>query len=673
MQSFDDLIGSLLGSADSSTSSSSASSVFQSIILSFLFVPRVALRFAFLAANGLAQKLSTEIEQLDEISLAVRDLGNPVYSIGGTEHLVRARTALLRLEQLPKVTAGSPALGSYKSATRAFLENELSKNVGAGNARALLRSSDEAAADVTSLMSGLSSMHADVLERLYKLVVGVENFQTTPFQTVLGNSTVLRIRQSIEAVLSTVEDGTASSSVRSIVMSLISGREVLDVLSNVPALFGPVLPQGATASTGQAPATVSGSLSSVVLDPNPTITITVGSGPPTSYAFFIGNAALLVSEPIHFPVDATSKALYLTLDSGTVEIPFQGTFTSIAQLAAAVNAAAAGVQAVGFANYPDRLLLYSTSSSTLSVSPYLHRTDGDGTISVWAQSAHDLLGLSVGQEGTRTLPVRHVVEAINSLYANQVVASARNGVLTVATTEFSHGISLQVDFPGFSGSSRATSNSVLFDDSTLSDAVQVGDLVMLDGVSSHVVSKTSSGVLLEAAVPTVKAASIQVKSRLEVYYAQLDGVLQDFYSGWVKTKYSKDLTSFDRVIAPLFGNRGEAHRNTALQEISALREKLDGLRQQLLALDLPSNADRRESDLANSIVETLRERKYDRAADLLLKCDLASLITIDEDSASYAGTMLKATETFAQKGMQTKQLDGETGPDDEAYSTGRAG
>jgi hypothetical protein len=51
--------------------------------------------------------------------------------------------------------------------------------------------------------------------------------------------------------------------------------------------------------------------------------------------------------------------------------------------------------------------------------------------------------------------------------------------------------------------------------------------------------------------------------------------------------------------------------------------------------------------VVDGILTTLAERHYDRAADLLMKCDIQALMEMDPNSASYAGNFMKAASAVA--------------------------
>jgi hypothetical protein len=237
-------------SAGVQSSGLEASAVFDSIALNLLLKPRAAFYFEALARNGLAAAVREELALLARLRQDISDCGNPSYKIEQTAALNRARGALLQLEGLPRVGANSSAMVVFDRAIQEFLDKGLAKNVRRKGASDLARPSSEALQDLPNSVQALKTQHDAMLERLHALVVGIENFITTPFAALLGTSIVSRARRDLELVLEDVAASGDPALSRDYAVRLMASRAAIKTISSPPDLFENLFSaQGAVSGT----------------------------------------------------------------------------------------------------------------------------------------------------------------------------------------------------------------------------------------------------------------------------------------------------------------------------------------------------------------------------------------------------------------------------------------
>jgi len=190
--------------------------------------------------------------------------------------------------------------------------------------------------------------------------------------------------------------------------------------------------------------------------------------------------------------------------------------------------------------------------------------------------------------------------------------------------------------------------------------VQVGDDLSFGSVDRVVAKVAENAITLDAAMPTY-SGPVTGTSAIVSTYQTLNTRLLFFLKRWKSTVYTQNLSVLDRVLAPLGASSTPGQRNMALAEITKLETELSALLAVVAdpTTSLPEGAAQEERGVVSGILTTLLERNYDRAADLLLKCDISALLEIDADSASYSGNFLKASSQFAQANFSSPSLESE--------------
>ena len=669
--------------------------IFESIAFAMLLNPRVVLFDALAARDRLSSVCAEELALIDALTSAVNDLENPSYIVSDLSELENARTALLQIENLERVDASGVQFSRYNGAVNRFLESSLSKMVRVPGSLSMRRPAAEAQTDMGVHYTDLVSKHAELLDRLYSLAVGVSNFQATPLTTLLGTTTAARARNDIEQLISSFASSPTADLARDAVTRLITGRSALRVTGTPPGLFDPLIdtssnlpagytlkgispPTPAIATSGQGPFSSSSSMAMSV-EVRGTVVSTPhlynrGGGSEAYRSFLVGEE---VSWPVTVPpgyflfVDCYSGLVKATtrVVLNSTALPMTLSLSDVATAIRAANDSLWAGEFVG-AGLTSRLFIegeYNKISIASSAVEY-------GAIPapfLFTTSAHALLGFSVGQtalEGVYTYP--NVLDAIQATFQSLISASPTGDQeILVSTLDTAAGVEMNIDGTpalGLVGNFKAYSNQVglygttptgviLSTDDPLYDArglVNPGDTVTIPtGTTS--VSAVGDFLELAASLQTFDGP-ITVRSAVVLTYQALDEVFQPFADSWLKTKFAKDLVSLDRVLATLVGSQTLPRRNSALSILEELRSQVDNLSQLLQGTEtvLPAGSSAPERELFKGIVIALADRKYDAALDLLEKCRLYELFKLTHETASHGGSVLNAISDFVRSDMQ---------------------
>lgn len=211
-----------------------AAALFESVAVNLLLHPRAVLYFAWLARNGLLKVVADELKAIEQMRKAVDDLSNVSYALTDTRPLERARGALTHIEGQDRLMSSGTAFGRYDQAVRDAL-GLLSTNVVAPGATELTRPAQEAEADLPALYGAVQALHSEVLDRLYSLAVGVQNFLSTPALSILGISTVQNVRLDIEQMIEAMKEDPSAEKSREFALRLVAGRAALRALGTPPS------------------------------------------------------------------------------------------------------------------------------------------------------------------------------------------------------------------------------------------------------------------------------------------------------------------------------------------------------------------------------------------------------------------------------------------------------
>jgi hypothetical protein len=663
---------------------SEATALFEGCSMALLLRPRAVLYLALLARNGLLQTLDTELQVLALLEQDIDDLDNPELRAIELRDLRRARTALLKLEQVERLSTLSGPYQQFHQAVDGFLQRGV-QGVRGGNA--LDRPAPEAARAIPSDLQALKDQHSDLLDRLYALVVGVENFLSSPIGTLVSGSTLTRAREDLDTLLKGLS-GDAQMG-REQVLQLLTTRATLRTLGTLPDVTAPLvdtlqaLPLGSRLRASSPPAQVDllSAEGPFVLPPNAQVTVN-GEGPHLipQTDFDLGNRAALVGGmlPNEVSLDGTTS-LYVLLKEGAVESRYKlgplsaGTWTFpnlLVLLAQAIINASAGAH-LGVTEFvrggTRRLLLYAkTADKLLLQSFYLGPP-------VEAKSAHKVLGLPLFQEEVRgTTSIARLRAALGELFSDHVAVTGAGSRLQVQGLTTTPGTPLHITAPavlGLSGEHVAMSREVLLSGLWEGAAVEhmnpsrllgPGDLIELATGSASVQMCREDRVVLDQPLPSLSQGQgdVRVRSGLVLAYEKLNDPLQRFLTRWLEAPFAEDLSDLDAALATLGGLGNQTARNTARGILQQLRQSLEELRIVLTTpgTQLIPGMGQDERQVVETLLSALEERKFDRAVTQLLRCQVAEVLELNAETASYAGSFLKAASDLAQTDLTRPNL-----------------
>jgi hypothetical protein len=653
----------------------------ESIALTLLLHPRAAIYFMLLAKNGLLSALNDELAAVDTLNQTVLDLANQSYIITDVSSLEQARTALLQLERAEKVSPSSSTFKRFDSNVSDFLNKQLAPNVKKQGSTSMLRPAAEAKLDFPVDLASLKDVHADVLDRLYAIVVGLDNFLSSPLSTILGITTATRARVDIEQML--LNPDPASS--RDMATTLVANRAALKVLGSAPSPMEPVLsgslPAGyvlkikSDSAKAKKSQTVSPPTFPVGAALNLSTVSIVRSANFPQTTTDLQNQGHLVSNVISFPVTIPAGySIFLTftkVDGSTIsyKVPLSASMV-LADVIAAINSTVGtdGTASEYIAPGSSRIIIWANApnvSLTIDSSYVDTNFAGSGLPAVFTNSAHDLLGFVAGQQSSilGTTPLSTIADAIALYWPDAATVSLNGSLLEVTGVDSSPGAYLSftgtaADSLGLTGIWKATSkslrlygtvNGVPTDPVDPIILLQLGDQVSISTGVSLVEGLSPSRVTMTDALPTVDEVP-SADSAVSLAWQVLISGVKSYLPTWVSSGYQQDLSTLDRILAPLNASAGPAQVNAATNALAALRSKLVELKAVVndSSAFLPDNAATEERQIVAGILTSLAERKFDRAIDLFLRGKLQEALGVDHQTASFSGAFLKAASDVAQ-------------------------
>lgn len=702
-----------------SASDVEARAVLESIALNLLLKPRAVLYLAHLARNALLNVVRQELAAIDALSKTIDDTANTTFLPSSTLHLDRARTVLLQMEGLEKIDASGNDFQRFSTSVENFLEKTLSKSVRKKGTPELIRPDTEAAVDLSTDFTTLVDLHDDLNQRLYALSVGIENFTSSPLGTILGLSTAYRARTDIEDIISIIDSGESGTQARDIAIRLIGDRAALKTVGALPTVHNVLvstsggIPAGYDLQAVSDPATASASSSvgPFTFAASATAAITVNGNTISKTHFpqtgiHLDNRAFIVSDPgITFPVTvpastflfvhfrrATSAVGYTLQPDGSylkqVRLAFTAGPRTLAQVVTDLNT---GLGSDGTAaEYLDagtgRLIIIGNSNITsLQVVAQVTEpsTSTLGDFDVYNLSANDLLGFQLfvaGTAGSTSLSI--ILDALELYFSSIVsVSITEEAKVFIETIAVSPGTSLSLALPSvmsMNGAHIAVSNVIKLYGTINGKAptavpgdtptpvnptplMDVGDL-FIGSSGSAIQGLTSTRIILEDAIPTFNGDA-SVESALVDEVLALDKAVQSFVVVWLDSAYSEGLLTLDRALAILGGKTTPATRAAAKLVLSDLKDNVMALFTALSIGSVPSNVGTEERDLVNGIINTLTERRYDRALSLLLRLQVQEFFEMSGETASFGGNLLKTMSDLATTDIKFPniQLDEDSG------------
>ena len=675
-----------------------ATSVLESIALNLLLTPRSVLYLAHLARNGLLRVVSQELAAIDTVVATVQDLDNATYSIRNVKGLESARVALLQLTDQGSLSTQSGGFQKFDLGVEEFLQKQLAKSVRRGNTGVMVRPGAEAAVSLSADFEDLKTVHAEMLDKLYSLVVGIRNFSPQLLGGFLGVSVAYRVRQDIESIIADLQADPSAAQARDYTVRLVANREALRVMGSPPSPSDPVvdslrrLPLGADIQARTPASTVV----SITADgpwvlPGGARVVLATNGETIDTSFPLSNddlagRSIMVGKPIEWPILVPARThFFLDLGGRALFVPLNYTndavsFEKIDALSALQDALGEGGSAYAFPTpASDRLCVVTSSDTKIGIRRSMtveHPLATTGTPTAFTLSAHELLGFgasSVGVGGALTQDV--AIIAFEGLFPTYLTAKPSGAAIELCSTAKGRDAEMTISAPEVFCLPEAVTTPVASSitlygsvggsgsqDLDPAGIVNSGDVLVVGGRSSTITGRSGNQLLLATPVPVFNGP-IVINSALTVLWGKMSKALSTFLASWLKTKYSADLSHIDMSIAPLYADATPAKRAETVTSLLALRTGVQGLYDFLSSeeLRLPAGAAVAESSVISGVISTLRERKYDRASALLLKCRVREVFELDWQTASYGGELLAAMSDFVQNSVKYPNLAREEG------------
>lgn len=657
---------------------------FESILIKMLLYPRVVPYFGFMAANGLNAAITTELGLCDKLIQAIKDLGNQSKNIDDTSDLSAASAALSQLGGTTFDTT-SPGLQQFNKGVDNFLNGSIRDNV-IGTDNTLRRPASEAEPVITSLYSQLAEAHAEVLVRMSALSVGVDNFARIPFTSVIGQSVVARVRASIDAVIQGFTTDPTAAGARDAVLALLAGKASLRMIGSIPDPFAPVVdtvkgyPPGYLihAKTAFAAPSVT-TLAGPTIPTSASLTIGGSGGSYTKSSFPLdgvgmGSRACLygtvVGSSVVFP-SSPGANLYLFFTNGTTKtykrINFTGTMT-MAAILAAINAAfstgTSGVAVEFVEAGSGRIAIVPTAGYSVTVVPMDDASAG-GWVAPTAgtKSATGFLGFQMGQSA-RTGPVsgaflfdvfRYItlhhlpavqVSMVDSTKVKLYLATGTPGTFlsmsgTATTSLFgqatitTNGMTDQVILYGAAAGAVVDPINPLL-------VVQKNDTIKLGSTTSTIKDVSSTALTLTAPVKSY-SGNVTVTATTGTLWRTLSSQLRSSVGAVLSSIFAKNLNKLRFAISGLSAASSPAKLSDTVTTVTDLKNVLSPVATALTTTPLPASTGGTERAAAREIINSLQEKKYDRALDFLLRAQFDKLMGLTSETASYGGSLMRAT------------------------------
>lgn len=701
VRSVEDHIQSLIGRSVAEAKVAGANSpdvearaILESIALTLLLKPKSVLYLAHLARNGLLKAVTDEIAAIAQVSKTIDDLANTPFTSTDSSQLNKARNFLIQMEGLDKISVQDGTFKRFSSSVDEFLNKSLGKTVRRSGQIDLVRPSSEAASDLPTDFISLVDAHNEVLARLYAFAVGVENFTSSPLGTILGLATAYRTRTDIEDIITVVENGESGTQARDLTIRLIGNRAALKTVGTLPSLDEDLIntlsqiPTGYVmkAQTDAAKAVATSLAGPFVLGVAASMTINVNGNilaatnfPQTGLdlhnrAFVVSNAG--VAYPVTVPAASkfflrftrlTTATGYVLQSDGTylkqVMVPITAGVRTLAQVLTDINTALGsdGTAAEYVAAGSGQIIIVGNAAITkLSVEAAMTTTSSStvGAPNFYTISSHALFGFVLTEALSGSTPLQIVLDALNQRFSTIDAAITGTQQIRVSSTVDVPGTSMIITTDsalGLNGTFNATSDSLrLFgsvngvdvDPIDPNPLVDVSDNIITPGGTTTIRGLTQSRILLATPVATF-LGNITVTSSLVAAYKIFNDSVQSFLTTWLDTKFVENLASIDRAIAVLNGEATPAARSGAKAALAELNSLLVSLSTALGLGLLPAECAVDEKQLVSSIINTLIERRYDRALDFVLKLKLHEFFELTGETTSFGGSMLKTMSDMA--------------------------
>lgn len=666
--------------------------VLESVALSFLLYPQAALGFVLKAKNTLQQVVTTDLEVIDYLITALKEVTNPSEPIIDTSEIVEAQTALVEVDRVGRVSSDVKAYDRYNKAIRKFLDKRLAKSLKRNRRGDLERTGLEAKQDIFRMLSVFGSLHSLMQEKLKAVVDSLTNFNSVDLTRIVSTRTLTSVRNSLRKVVRAIENQTASGS--GLAVELLAGLAALESISNSRKMFDP------TVETGSFPKNRNITISSELVGAE-----AIGadedvdlSGVSTPWQFSIEVDPLDVSSvsySLTLPYVGASGRHFVFLASGspTFNIPLDtylyvrfdgiappaneavmvrsvllpdGLAVTFSDVLTALNDGLTGLidgTAVEMAPDSNRILIYGSVGVTgITILSSVRGTfDGGGNYVPAFDSGHSILGFSDEQSsGDPNVFSPSMLLDILSANVPEISATVENDAVVVRSNNT--GLLSSLTFGGvaenfgFDGSYEALPGYLqLLEDGEIIDpssvGVFVGSIVALPDVLNDTIRNTygevrsivNNKIVLDQPMPRCITEDVTVTSPIVLAVQSLLDSLDAYTS-----MFSSDARKLQQSMAPIVSSPTLAQINDANSVLDKIRVNVSSLLTVLQNIVVKS--DQQEfSSVTNRIVASLEERGLDRSVELLNSCDFSTFFSLTGEIASKSSRFMKATEEVGRK------------------------
>lgn len=673
---------------EAADSADEVSAVLEAVAQSFLLHPQAALSFVVKAKNTLQQIITTDIEFVDYLLKALRDVDAPSDPVSDVSDLVEAQTALIEVDRAGRVSDDLQSFGRYRQSIDRFLDKQLARTLKRRRRGEFERTGNEARQDLFRALLAFGPIHALMAEKLRLLQVSIEDFQSVDLTKIVSTRAVSRVRSSLKKVSAGLSKQTLSKT--SAALELLAGRDALRSISNARDVYDPTIETGVSPtnrdiriSSQMCPAIAVGTSTDVDLtavstpwDFDITVDPLISGGTPYSLEIPFTSASgrhyvKAAQGSATYDIIAGKHVLYVAFDGvapppneermvRAVALP-TGTVT-LADVLTALNDVGTGlIDGTAVELGAGRILIYGDPGVTgISIlSSYPGTFDISGNYVPADESVHAVLGFSDGQESgdPNIFSPAEIVDLIKDRVSGATVSLADGAVQVSSGSEallssLSFG-ALASSF-GFSVISTYTALPEyleLIEDGVAVDPESVGVFVG-SVVQAPDISDTASRNILSPitriegthlffdliALPRCTEEEVRIDAPIVRVLRTLLNKLEPYVGS-----FANDAQNLQRVLSPALSKPTLAQINDANRVLGDVRDRLQEL------LDLLQAAvvrDDRTSfgSVAAKIVASLQERGLDRSLSLLQSGQFTTFFGVDSQSASTSSHLMKAVE-----------------------------
>jgi len=669
--------------------------VLETIAMAFLLYPQAALTIVMSAKNSFQQVVRADLDVVEFILTALRDVENRDIAITDTSDLIEAQTALVELDRIGRIDVELQAFGRYQEAIERFLDKQLAPTLKRNGTKTLERTGDEAREDIFSILSQFSAAHGIMISLLSALQKSIDDFRSVNLTNLVSALTLTRVRASLTRVRSRIQAGSISKTTAAI--ELLSGAASLSAISNTGDLFDPtlqtdVIPANTSINTrpedvkatalstdgpwtlGATPWNFVGTMDPLAPSPQPFSFEIPGAG--ASGRAYVSSEELTAT--LNIPVNSH---LYLHFTgSATTEFQIALTTGPAVPIATLISDIDGGLGVHGDCIQNPGTFGFLIFGSAL-VTSIVVRTESSGVPSLLTDpSAHLLLGFIDNQT---SLPV-------NQFNAESLAAAIRNqlpsGVVSVegdAVRITSELVNSDVSSLFFDdGAASSVQNSFGFTGTT---EAQPSYLELVDGETVQVPENLGvfiGSVVTSAEAPSISGSSVRTLNNQPII--DIQGTQIFFGPGIVLPRrtlsstvispvvaaaqtlvrdltpyvgtFDEDVEKVQRILSPIISKPTKAQIGDARRVLEDVQTRLESLLDFLQTIVVRTDRSQFGS-VATQVISSLEERGLDRAQELLSSGQFSVFFSLTSANASKSNRLLTAIETVAIQDLPVSTLE----------------